>query len=224
MAKRWTKREAKQLLMGAGAFGVSWLQGQTGPAYEWPNAPQHRSYYAMKSKAHRMELGGFTRGSFSLDAVMCRTGYTRKQLFRAMAALNQKWKRTGPRGPYLVTDDQLDEIVEWLRHDFWCKSKHLYSCLWCSGEKRRHEGLGLCVSCFWKHLKLCLALGVPSGVKQQKELVAWLRTLELRTEERKFLERVTWRLGKGLALERGQLEWLSLLIPEVWHASRDPGQ
>lgn len=220
MAQRWTKQESQKLLMGAGAFGISWLQTQTGPVYG-PNSAKHRSFHAVTSRGQRMGIGGFTRGALSLEEVKRRTGYTRTQLFRAMMALNQKWKRTGPHGDYLITDDQFDEIVGWLKHDFWCKCKHLYSCLWCSGERRPHRALGLCVSCFWKHLKLCLALGVPSGVKEQEELIVKLRGLPLQPSEKKFLERVAWKLGRGLALEREQLEWLSLLIPGEWHAGRD---
>lgn len=214
MPPRWTKREAQQLLMGAGAFGIAWLQAQT----------KGRSYYALMSKARRMGLGGFTRGALSFAEVMRQTGYSRKQLFRARDALNQKWKRTGPLGDYLITDDQLDEIVEWLKHDFWSKTKHLYSCAWCSSEKRPHRSLGLCTSCFWIYRDECLALEVPAGVHQQRELVAYLRGLTLAIEERKFLERVRWRLERGLALERGQLEWLSLLIPGGWYADRDTGR
>jgi len=222
VARRWTKQEARQLLLGAGAFGISWLQAQTGPGHDWPNAPEHRSYQAIKDKARHMGLGGFTRGAMSLAGMIRATGYTKTQLCRAMGALAQKWKRTGPQGDYLITDDQIDEIIEWLRHDFWCKCKHLYACLWCSGQRRPHRAMGLCESCFWKHRKLCLVLRVPSGVKRQKEMVDRLRGLELQPEERKFLERAAWKLGKGLALEREQVEWLSLLTPGEWHADRHP--
>lgn len=221
MARRWSKKESRSLLLGAGAFGIGWLRKKTGPSYDWKNAPKHRSYRAVISRARRMGLGGFTRGTRSLAKLCRETGYDRTQLLRAMTALNQKWKRTGSHGCFLITDDQIDELLEWLKHDFWAKSKHLYSCCWCSGVKRPHLMLGLCNHCFWKYRKMCLALRVPSGVKQQKGLVVRLRSMRIQPQERKFLERVAWRLGRKLALERSQLEWLSILIPGEWNADRN---
>jgi len=218
-ARHWTKREAQGLLLGAGAFGIAWLQSRTQAFYDWPHAPKTRSYRAVKDKAYRMGLGGFTRGAWGLVAVCRETGYVKSQLLRACAALNQKWKRTGPRGDFLITDDQVDELIEWLKHDFWCKSKHLYACGWCSGIKRPHYRAGLCGSCYWKYRGACLALGMPCGVQQQREFAVRLRGQDIKPEERKFLEKAIWRLSKGQALEQSRLEWLAILIPGAWHAS-----
>jgi len=221
MARRWTKVESKKLLFGAGAFGISWLQRQTGPAYNWVNAPKHRSCFALKAKMLRMGLGGFTRGTWSLERAKRETGFTQSQLFRAMKALNQKWKRTGPRGDYLITDDQMDDILEWLKHDFWCKCKHLYCCVWCGEARRRHFSLGLCDTCYKRYLRFCVLLYVPYGIQKQKVLVMQLRKTKLEVHERKFLERITWRFNRKLALERGHLEWLSLLTPGVSYVARN---
>jgi hypothetical protein len=216
MARRWTKREAQNILMGAGAFGVSWLRAQTKGAYSWPGAPKRRSYHAVMCKAWRMGLGGVTRGSMSLADVCKRTGYTKTLLMRAMSALNQKWKRTGKRGDYLITDDQLDEMLDWLKHDYWSKAKRLYACSWCSASNRPHEGLGLCCSCFWKHLKLCKRLGVPTGIESQLGL--WVRLKRLvwpdTGDDAKLLARLGWRLNKRLALDRVQLTWFAVQVDQ----------
>ena len=216
-ARRWSKREVNNLLLGAGAFGIEWLRAQTGQPYG-EHGPKHRSEKAVRNKASIMGLGGLTRGAYTLRSLMRETGYTRKQLVRAQYALNQKWKRSGPRGYFLVTEDQRDDILEWLKHDYWCRPKHLYACMWCGGSRRPHYSAGLCGTCHRRHLRLCGQLGLPAGLMAQAQLVGLVRRRAVGGEVQ-FVRKVSWRLGRKLALDQQQLTGLQVLTGRL-HADR----
>lgn len=212
-ARPWSGSERRAILLGAGAYGTAWLQSKTRAPHCHPNAAKTRSVDAVKSQARRMGLGGLTRGTRSLESVIQGTGYSRTHLFRAQRALRQKWKRTGARGQYLLTDDQVDDLCGWLLHDYWCKRKALYRCLWCTSDSRPHRAIGLCDRCYFGHLSECERLGLPANVKAQARLVTRIRDRADREEERAFLKGAAWRLARGLALEKSQLDWLAVLHP-----------
>lgn len=121
-----------------------------------------RSRQAVLSMVRR-ELGGggITRGSYSLAEAMRETGYSRTQLERASAALNQRWLRTGRKGVFLITGDQLEDMAGWLRHDYWSKSLRIYCCLQCGTVDRPHHTFGLCRSCHGRLGRVARRYGVP---------------------------------------------------------------
>lgn len=147
MANRWSEKEVRSLLMGLGAFGIDWFRQRTGKSYDYPNAPR-RSIKAVSSKIARA-VGGyrFIRGAYTLSALSKRSGYHPDQIRRAQSALNQKWKRTSPRGSFLITDDQAEELLAWLQHDYWSRKRRLYCCVQCSGMGKP-KVWGLCQRCY----------------------------------------------------------------------------
>ncbi len=148
--RAWTKKEVSTLYQGAGVYGLTWFTRRTG-----------RSAVAVRAKAHKL-FGGLSRGSYSLRQASGRTGYTVNQILRARKALMQKWKRTSPKGAYLIYEDQLDEITDWLRNDYWSVLHCLYGCLWCGTTQSPHYALGLCERDYQRFYKLCLRAEVPS--------------------------------------------------------------
>lgn len=211
MAKRWTKAERKALLDGVGAYGLAWMRRRTTPGYRWPNAPGQRSVAAVYAKLYReYGVGGITRGTFSLRQVIHYSGYTREQLFRAQRALRQKWKRTGPRGVYLITDDQMEELLGWLQYDYWATCKRLYACVGCTTDSRPVYAVGLCRPCYQRYRRACRKAGVPATVKGQIQI---LESVSSQDREkygmlyREVLERVT----RGIALAPEHVDFLEML-------------
>lgn len=194
----WDEAEIRVLFDGIGISGVAWFKSRCG-----------RSRKAVYNKALRMYgQGGLTRGSFTLHEICETTGYNYSHIRRAQAALNQKWKRLGPRGAHLVTEEQLRDILEWLKHDFWSKSKKLYGCQWCTTTTRPHVGRGLCSRCYYRHIYLCERLGLPvSGLKQIALLRKALRQDCANLEAHgTFIQEAMARLQSGLALSENDLE------------------
>src|SRR5512147_845390 len=117
--RKWTKREEQALLHGVGVYGVAWFQKNTGDGLDWPAAPKGRTRKAIYAKARRLYgPGGLSRGSYTLRRLVRETGYGVSHFFRAMRACAQKWKRTSPRGRYLICEDQAEELLAWLRQDY----------------------------------------------------------------------------------------------------------
>ena len=161
MAKPWTKREDQVLIDGAGVFAIAWFERKLG-----------RSRDAIESRARKVcGPGGLCRGTHSLRSMMRETGYTQSQVLRARTALDQKWKRLGPRGQYLITFEQQNEMVGWLRHDYWCPRLRLYSCVNCGGSQRPPKGMGLCLTCYWKVRNATSAAGRPQGLRSLRAMV-----------------------------------------------------
>lgn len=213
MASKWTKKAEKSLFDSIGNYGLSWHQKHAGPPGE--NPKERRSSAAIYNKAYRMfGPGGLTRGSYSLKQIMDKTGYTRTHLFRAQHALNQKWKRMGPKGAYLITDDQLDLIVEWLKHDYWAKAGRRYCCAMCSTENRPHKALGLCDRCFSAYRRQCAKFDLPASGKKQLALMYKFRrhAKEMTDNQAKFIEKAVLQLKQGLALDERQLECLAKIL------------
>lgn len=184
--RAWTKREEQALLQGVGVYGFGWFRCRTGDSYDWPNAPIGRSSDAVKAKCRRMYGGGLTRGSYTLREVCRITGYAMTHVRRACVALAQKWKRTSLKGSFLISEEQMEDIVYWLRKDYWSKKHRLYTCLWCGQEEQPHYSNGLCQRCFEKYRKRLKRSGLPV---QTKKLLAYVRKLGGMEEAEKALLR-----------------------------------
>lgn len=210
MARKWSKKEEAMLLDGVGIYGFVWFERQTDPGYDWPGAPKHRSRGALYAKLNRSGgQGGFTRGAWTLHQLLQDTGYSRTQILRAQRALHQKWKRLCQRGAYLITDEQMDDILCWLQHDYWQARHRLYACLWCTSDKRPAYALGLCVRCYYQYRRFCRAIGVPAGVAEQQAALARTPGLD---QYGKILDTVKEQLAAGRALSQTQLDWLATVV------------
>lgn len=192
MAKEWAKREEMALFQGAGVYGFAWFESHTGDSYDWENAPKGRSRDAVKAKARRLYQSGITRGSYTLNQICKKTGYDKKQVRRAMVALAQKWKRTSPHGSFLIYEEQVEDIIQWLKTDYWATKHRLYNCLWCGTEKRPHRSAGLCQRCYYKYTQKLFRAGLPIGAKG---LLGVLRTWKIQS-----LEKAEQDLSRGRAL------------------------
>lgn len=211
MAKRWTKAEEKALLDGVGAYGMAWLRRRTDPGYNWANAPQLRSVAAVYAKLGREHgSGGLTRGTFSLRQVIMYSGYSRGQIFRAQKALRQKWKRTGPRGTFLITDDQLEEILTWLQHDYWATCKRLYACAGCTTEKRPVYAVGLCCPCYYRYRRMCRRAGVPATVAGQRQILDSLSAEDCE-QYGILVSEIRERVTRGIALAPEHVDFLEMM-------------
>lgn len=208
MARRkpwfWTKEQEMDLFNGVSISGISWFERHCG-----------RTRDAIKAKLRReYGEGGFTRGAYTFWELARVTGYSRCQLKRAQNALGQKWKRLGPRGAHIITEEQLEELVAWLAHDYWSATLRRYGCAWCATERRRHTGGGLCERCYYRHRRLCIRLGLPTTFAEQLVLI--------RKNQRsggdkagvsgKVMREAVARLEAGLALTEADLDWLALWV------------
>lgn len=201
--KPWTTEQEMDLFNGVSISGVAWFKRHCG-----------RSVYGIYKKVHReYGPGGLTRGAYTLWELARVTGYSRTHLRRAQAALGQKWKRLGPRGAHIITEEQLEELATWLTHDYWSKTHRQYGCVWCSTSKRPSVGLGLCGRCYYRHRRLCQKLGLP--VQRLEQLKLWRRITRSEGDKSGNSGRVMkdglTRLESGLALTEAQLDWLALL-------------
>lgn len=153
--RRWTKRECHKLRQGVSVYGLAWF-------------PKHlkRSIQAVRNKAARLYgPGGLRRGAYTLSGACEFTGYTVEQLRLAQYALAQKWKRQSKTGPYLIYEDQLTELVAWLKRGYWCRKFHLYSCIWCTTEGMPHRALGLCKKCYQSYVAYNKRHKLPTQIK-----------------------------------------------------------
>lgn len=213
MAQRWSEKAVRSLFNGLGAYGLQWFRRNTGVPHDWPNAPL-RSRSAIYNKIRReYGGGGLTRGIYTRHQLEVATGYNRHHLERARIALNQKWKRTGPRGAYLISEEQAEDIIAWLRKDYWVPGKRLYGCAWCATTKREHKGLGLCARCYYRYRRVCALHGIQPGPDAQLESIGRLESLDSQNAaaHAKFLERARVQLGRGVALEEFDVGWLAML-------------
>lgn len=207
-AKRWGKDEVRVLLDGVGNYGLSHFQKKSGKPHEYVGAPKNRSRKAVYNKILReFGPGGLTRGVYTVQRLVEGTGYNREQLHRAREACKQKWKRIGPRGAYLITEEQMEEIVEWLKHDYWASVHHLYCCLHCNTDRRPHYSLGLCTRCYSKYRRSLVKCNLPTT---NEKLIRHVESMEVGDSEKcvKFLDKILKTLDRGLALNREELKWL----------------
>lgn len=194
MARPWTSTEDYRLLQGAGSNGWAWLRRKSGPSYLYPNAPRYRSKAAVANRLYRLGVQGVTQGVFPLNRLAKDTGYHPAQLERARDALNQKWKRLGS-GPYLITADQREALIDWLGQDYWVKSLRLYACVRCGTSKRDHRSMGLCSRCYFKVRRRCLAMGLAYGIEALRATVGAVQASGVWLEA---LDEVSKRLDRGV--------------------------
>lgn len=191
---------------GVGAYGLTTLRRRTTAPHDWPNAPPHRSDAAVYAAARRsFGPGGLTRGAYTLKRLTEATGYSRSQLTRARDALGQKWRRLRPGGAYIVTEDQMLDLVGWLKHDYWDKDLRLYCCLECQTESAPPAGLGLCGRCYHQYRRLCLRLGLPTTQAAQSDLLTQVAD----EVDEKFVEEVSSQIARHRALGRRYLKRLA---------------
>jgi hypothetical protein len=190
----WTRQEEQRLLDGVGSFGWQTLQRRCGA----------KTRGAIQAKIRRdYGGGGITRGTYSLLEAIQETGYSRTQLRRAAEALGQRWGRTakGKNHTFLITGEQLEELVAWLSHDFWSKKLKLYGCHSCGTQTDPHYSFGCCLGCFKTLRRYALRLGLPFTAK------ALLDILEGKTLPHD-VQRIHHNLKAGWAPTRDQLEVL----------------
>jgi len=60
---------------------------------------------------------------------------------------------------------------------------------------------------------MCADMGFPSALHKQLAIVVELLKQKQSAESRDFLEGMRAKLGRGLAMTRGQLDWLLALTP-----------
>ncbi len=209
--KSWSKKEVLDLWNAVGSYSLAWIRRHTEQPFLFPNAPAVRSRKAVYNKVHReLGPGGLTRGAWTLYRMEKYTGYNRSQLLRAQHALRQRWQRLGPGGWYLITQEQLEEIIGWLVHDYWGRKHRLYGCAWCTTETIPLKGSGLCQRCFWKHRRLCLRLGLPTRLSEQFKIVSGMLSPNQKEDRHGiFLERAVSRIAAGVALEPTELRMLA---------------
>lgn len=187
--RKWTKREEMILLDSLGAIGVKALIKKL-----------KRTRNAIDSKIRRL-LGpsGLTQGTYTLRAISEFTGYDTRMLKRARNALGQKWKRTSPKGRYLITEDQFSEIKDWLVGGYWSNKAHLYRCIWCGIKEEAHHSRGLCKKCHDKYAYFLGKYGIsPWDISSIRHLFTENNT------PKKYLR----NLEKGLAVSKEAIdEW-----------------
>lgn len=107
--KRWTQEEYKKLLE-CEHLTIAELADSLGRSRQvTANKLRERGYK-------------FLCGVYSLKGASKHTGYNMDQLQRARKALKQKWRRVksfGTHMRYKISEEQLEEICEWLKNDTW---------------------------------------------------------------------------------------------------------
>lgn len=188
----WTDKQVRALRDNVGVAGWSVVQKKCGA----------RSRGAVVQKLRRtFGGGGITRGTYQLAEAMEETGYSRTQLKRAADALNQRWLRTKKRGAFLITGEQLEEMAEWLCHDYWSKPKELYCCVQCGTDQQEHHRFGLCLRCYHRFRRRALRLDMPTTAS------GLLALLGSQSEDFR-LQRIRTNLMKGRAPTLDDLEFL----------------
>jgi len=199
-ARRWTKAEEMALFNGVSISGVSWFARHTG-----------RTIDAVYAKLrHEYGPGGLTRGAYTLFELYKRTGYSRCQFERARLALNQKWKRLGPRGAHLITEEQQEEMVAWLQHDYWSARLRRYTCVWCSTTSRPAKGLGLCGKCYYRYRRFCEKHGIPVSPQEQAQYLVGISSMRLAVAgfSDTFVQQVIGRMNMGIVVDETDLDAL----------------
>jgi hypothetical protein len=199
----WTKAQEADLCNGVSISGISWFRRHC-----------DRTANAIYAKLRREHgAGGLTRGAYTFWQLARTTGYSRPQLKRAQGALGQKWKRLGPRGAHIITEEQQTELVVWLSHDYWSKKLRRYGCSWCTTETRAAFSVGLCARCYYRHRRRCAKLGLPLTTSGQLAMLRKIQRVGWDTSGVSVVvvrDAVT-RLEAGLVLPEGALDWLALL-------------
>lgn len=187
LAKPWTNKQMNCLLIGTAAYGIRWLQTNTNSCNK-KKFRKKRTINALRCKAYRMGIKGLNGGTKNLKQLSETTGYSKTLLFRAQKAMRQKWLRSSEKGNYLITINQVEELLDWLKEDYWSKSKRLYNCVYCGNHNNPHVSWGLCKVCLQIFRKICKKhrffitkeLLVSLCISNNKEARAFFRKLKKR--------------------------------------------
>ncbi len=137
--RKWSPGEERALFHAAGTSANAKLRRVSGD----------RSLAAISEKIRRdFGPGGRFRGTWSLRKLMNESGYSDSQLIRARGALGQAWRKSCKGGRYLISQEQVEDLIEWLTHDYWSSVHRLYACRGCGERKKPHRARGLCASCY----------------------------------------------------------------------------
>ena len=148
--KKWSAEDSREVMLGIGAYGVAWFERKSG-----------RSRDAIYSHLRRNYGCALGRGTYSLDQAARNTGYAKSQLLRARDAMGQRWKRLSATGTHLITEEQVDDLVVWLGHDYWCKKYRLYACITCGEKVKPPKAHGRCSSCYFRARRRFAAHNLP---------------------------------------------------------------
>lgn len=165
LKRRWTRDESRTLTMAVGAFSIDYIARNT-----------NRTPKAVYQKILRqLGGGGVSRGTRTERMVAEETGYSPRQIRRAGRALGQRWQRTSTTGAVMLGDDQIEAIIRWLKHDYWCPRAHVYACVTCGTSDVPAYGLGLCHPCYRHQAMAFRQVGLPFALAPLLSLVAALR-------------------------------------------------
>lgn len=134
----WTKEEEMVLVKNVGLCSV----------FELMEMLPRRTRAGIESRCRKLGFSP-TQGTFTRLGIERETGYDWRQIRRAKDAIGQVWKRYGIR-KYIITEDQLDDIIEYLKNETtkWSKQWDLDGCRQCgvsgTADSDRHSGDGLC--------------------------------------------------------------------------------
>lgn len=146
-----------------------------------------------------------TQGTYTRLKIERDTGYDWRQIRRARDAIGQQWKRYGVR-KYMVTFDQVQEIIEWLKNEKrkWSRQYNIDNCVKCgasgTGEREKHSGDGLCKRC-WDRRRHNRSWIVNSFKKSRNLALTpevWLGSICIDDTERAFVQQ---QLAQQAALE-----------------------
>lgn len=198
LKRRWTKDEIRILTTKTGAFAIGVLER------DLPG----RTRAAIRNKLLELFGGGVTRGTQTLAEVARSTGYSEKQILRASRALGQRIQRSSTiRSPVMFFDDQVESMMIWLRHDYWCRKAHLYACAECGTSETPPRSLGLCRTCFKRRENAFARTGRSFSARTLLAMIADLRPL-YGTPEGDWLDAFRESLARSCVLSPGALDRL----------------
>lgn len=168
LKRRWTPDEIRLLTTKTGAFAIGVLER------DLPG----RTRAAIRNKLLELFGGGSSRGTQSLADVAEATGYSKKQILRASRALGQRIQRVNAiNSRIMFFDDQVESMMIWLRHDYWCRKAHLYACAECGSTEIPPKSLGLCRACFERRKSAYRSKGRAFSARALLAMIADLRPL-----------------------------------------------
>lgn len=161
-ARPWTDKDQNELIWLLGVYSLEEIAKKL-----------QRSVKSIRMRIWREKIDPLA-GVFTQDELSKKTGYHIGTLARARDSLGQKWKRYGKKDAanhaYMITEDQADEIVEFLKEEGnldnlpFVTQDNLRSAKWsfafdkcteCSTNgnepHQRYHGNGMCSRCWGKN-------------------------------------------------------------------------
>lgn len=188
----WSREEDLVLVKNVGHLSI----------FELLDMLPRRNRVAIERRCY--ELGySPTQGTYTRGKIERETGYDWRQIRRARDAIGQIWKRYGLR-KYMITEDQVQEIVEYLRIEKrkWSRQYNIDNCIQCgtsgTGERERHSGDGLCKRC-WdrrRHQRTWILSAFRKGRPTPLSPVVW--------REKVCTDPNEWQLAQTIAAESVQ--------------------